>query len=87
LLFTELNHVFPQQEPGPAQLEASPGRLPQQPVSFGPGKRLCDEPVRDEVCDISLVKSFEPHAGQVTSALFEKTSTSLTSPQLSHLNS
>jgi hypothetical protein len=74
---------LPQQEPGPAQ-PAWPGWLPQQPVSFGPGKSAPVRPVSELVADIILAVSVEPQLGQVNGASLAVTITSPVLPQAWH---
>ena len=71
---------LPQQEPGPAQ-PAWPGWLPQQPVSFGPGKSAPVRPVSELVADMILAVSVEPQLGQVNGASLAVTITSPVLPQ------
>jgi hypothetical protein len=74
---------LPQQEPGPAQ-PAWPGWLPQQPVSFGPGKSAPVRPVSELVADMILAVSVEPQLGQVKGASLAVTITSPVLPQAWH---
>lgn len=65
----------PQQEPGPAQ-PASAGRLPQQPWSLGPGKRLRLVPLSELEGDISFSGPAAPQAGHAIGASADNINTS-----------
>jgi hypothetical protein len=78
------HHPCPQHDPGPAQPSAWPGRLPQHPVSWGPGRFWPLRPVRLLVADMSLLVFSLPQDGQARSDKRTMVSTSPTWPQSAH---